>query len=53
METTPRPKSIKEVWDNVKSERFDNYMKNKVSDSMMDHYYDKLLHIAVFDETIV
>ena len=53
VETTPRPKSIKEVWDNVKSERFDNYMKNKVSDSMMDHYYDKLLHIAVFDETIV
>jgi len=28
-------------------------MLNKVSDSMMDHYYDKLLNIAVFDPDIV
>ena len=28
-------------------------MKNKTSDSMMDHYFDKLLHIAKFDKDVV
>ena len=28
-------------------------MKNKASDSMMDHYFDKLLHIAKFDKDVV
>jgi len=28
-------------------------MENKTSDSMMDHYYDKLLHVAVFDPDVV
>ena len=28
-------------------------MKTKVSNSMMDHYYDKLLHVAVFDAQVV
>lgn len=28
-------------------------MATKESDSMMDHYYDKLLHIAVFDPIVV
>ena len=52
-DTTPRPSSADEVWSLVKPERFDNYQKTKVSDSMMDHYYDKLLHIAVFDKSVV
>ncbi len=33
--------------------RFEAYMKNKTSASMMDHYFDKLLHIAVYDPKIV
>ena len=53
VETTPQPKTTEEVWENVLSERFDNYMKTKVSNSMMDHYYDKLLHVAVFDAEVV
>lgn len=28
-------------------------MEIKTSDSMMDHYYDKLLHVAVFDPEVV
>ena len=28
-------------------------MKNKTSDSMMDHYFDKLLQIARFDNNVV
>lgn len=28
-------------------------MEEKASKSMMDHYYDKLLHIAVFDPNVV
>ena len=52
-DTTPRPKSVEEVWAEVKLSRFDNYMLKKVSNSMMDHYYDKLLHIAVFDKNVV
>ena len=49
VETTPRATSKAEVWENVTPDRFDNYMTTKTSDSMMDHYFDKLLQIAVFD----
>ena len=50
---TPRPKTSQEVWAEVLPCRFDTYMKTKTSRSMMDHYYDKLLHIAVFDPAVV
>ena len=53
VETTPRPQTKEEVWANVLPERFDNYMVRKESDSMMDHYYDKLLHVAKFDPEVV
>ncbi len=53
VETTPRPQTSEEVWANVLPERFENYMVRKESDSMMDHYYDKLLHVAVFDPSVV
>jgi len=53
VETTPRPKTKEEVWANVTPDRLDNYMRAKTSDSMMDHYYDKLLQIAVFDKETV
>ena len=52
-ETTPRPKTVEEVWSLVTPNRFDDYMKNKTSASMMDHYFDKLLHIAVYDPEVV
>lgn len=41
--TTPRPKTRKEVWKAVTPDKFDKYMEKKNSDSMMDHYFDKLL----------
>jgi len=43
VETTPRCQSREEVWANVTPNRFDNYMTAKTSNSMMDHYFDKLL----------
>jgi uncharacterized protein len=53
VETTPKPKTREEVWALVTPERFEKYMKTKTSDSMMDHYFDKLLQIAVFDPKVV
>lgn len=47
--TTPQARTVAEVWQNVTPERLDNYMRTKTSDSMMDHYFDKLLQIAKFD----
>lgn len=41
---SPRPKSIEEVWEYAKPERFDTYDGN--STDMISHYYDKLLHVA-------
>ena len=53
IDQTPRPKTREEVWSNVTPERFESYMKNKDSASMMDHYFDKLLQIARFEPDIV
>ena len=53
VESTPRPATKEEVWTHVTPDRLANYMKNKTSASMMDHYYDKLLQIAVFDKKTV
>jgi len=52
-ETTPRPASESEVWEYVTEDRWSNYQKGGNSDSMMDHYYDKLLQIAVFTPSVV
>lgn len=41
------------MWSLVTPDRFEKYMTAKTSDSMMDHYFDKLLQIAVFDEQTV
>jgi len=41
--TTPRPSSAEEVWRFATPERFAAY--NGDSKSMIDHYYDKLLHL--------
>lgn len=53
VDTTPRCSTKEEVWANVTPDRFVNYMTNKTSDSMMDHYFDKLLQIALFDKKTV
>jgi hypothetical protein len=44
--TTPRPKTVSEVMNLVTSERFERYrQRGGVSDSSIDHIYDKLLHL--------
>ena len=43
VDTTPRCQSRDEVWANVTPDRLDSYMSTKTSNSMMDHYFDKLL----------
>lgn len=53
VESTPRCTSKAEVWSLVTPDRFEKYMSSKTSDSMMDHYFDKLLQIAVFDKQTV
>ena len=50
VDTTPRCLNKEEVWANVTPDRLEKYMRTKTSDSMMDHYFDKLLQIALFDK---
>eukprot|EP00088_Acartia_fossae_P047604 TRINITY_DN5163_c0_g1_i2.p1 TRINITY_DN5163_c0_g1~~TRINITY_DN5163_c0_g1_i2.p1 ORF type:complete len:266 (-),score=40.20 TRINITY_DN5163_c0_g1_i2:961-1758(-) len=52
-ENTPRPTSDHQVWDFVLEDRWKEYQNGGQSASMMDHYYDKLLHIAVFKPQVV
>jgi hypothetical protein len=44
---TPKPKNLNELWSCATTERFENYTGG--SQSMMDHFYDKLLHIGRFE----
>mmetsp|Transcript_27210 Transcript_27210/g.57418 ORF Transcript_27210/g.57418 Transcript_27210/m.57418 type:complete len:277 (-) Transcript_27210:125-955(-) len=44
---SPRPRDEEELWKLVTPERFEKYLCNGGSNnSMMSHYYDKLLHVA-------
>jgi len=43
---TPRAYTEEEVWKAATPERFNTYMKGTRSTSMIDHYYDKLLHVG-------
>jgi len=52
-ETTPRPTTNEEVWSFVTEDRWKSYQNGGNSASMMDHYYDKLLQIAVFKPDVV
>ena len=53
-DTTPRPTTEQELWAEVKEERWSKYQTGGgQSESMMDHYYDKLLHIGKFDPSVV
>ena len=51
--STPRPQNEEELWNLVDPQRFVEYQKEGKSNSMMDHYYDKLLQIAKYDPNIV
>lgn len=45
--STPRPQTEAEVWALATEERFISYQaRGGSSDSMLDHYYDKLLQVA-------
>lgn len=43
---TPRCTTEEELWKVATPERFQNYLKVKESESMISHFYDKLLHIC-------
>ena len=54
LDTTPLPTTEQELWQEVKEERWRSYQTGGGSSaSMMDHYYDKLLHIGKFDPAVV
>lgn len=46
VETTPRATTTDEVFANATSERYSMYQQGVPSMSMVDHYYDKLIHIV-------
>merc|ERR1712224_573471 len=43
VDTTPKCTTVEEVWKEATAERFQAY--NGDSNSMVDHYFDKLLHL--------
>ena len=47
LSSSPRPATEAEVWAEVRPERWQRYQAGGNSDSMMDHYYDKLLQVPV------
>lgn len=49
--STPRARTEEDIWKIATPERFSNYLKTKSSVSMIDHFYDKVLHIG--DEKIM
>lgn len=46
LDTTPVAITEEEVWAAATQERYDRYASGVKSVSMLDHYYDKLLHIG-------
>jgi len=54
LSSTPRPTTEQDLWEEVKEERWAKYQSGGgASASMMDHYYDKLLHIGKFEPSVV
>ena len=47
---TPRPRTEEQVWKIATRERFWNWHKFGRSQSMMDHYFDKFLNYAKFED---
>jgi len=53
---TPQPTTLDELWTYVTPDRFEQYISTKgktIDDSMIGHYYDKLLHVACPPRNIV
>ena len=48
--STPLPKTRKEVIALINDEQFQNYQKIRESKSMIDHFYDKILHLRLMVE---
>ena len=46
--TTPRPKTEEDIWLSATEERYSQYATGRKSESMIDHYYDKLLRLSIF-----
>jgi len=46
LESTPRPTDARQVWKYATPERYAAYQASGRSSSMLDHFYDKLLHVA-------
>ena len=54
LDSSPRPRSEEEVWQYVTEDRWTHYQSSGgQSASMIDHYYDKLLHVANFAPEVV
>jgi len=49
-EDTPRVTNDDELEKVATPERFENYLREKKSATFIDHFYDKIFHIANFDE---
>jgi HD superfamily phosphodiesterase len=47
LNSTPKPKNINEIWEIATKERYNNYKGKSVS--MMDHYFDKLIRLGLFE----
>lgn len=45
-DSTPLVTSEDDIWKIATPERFEEYLKHKCSVSMIDHFYDKMLHIC-------
>lgn len=50
---TPAPRTAEEAWAAATPERFRAYQAAGQSQSMLDHYFDKLLHIVRLDPAVV
>ena len=46
-EQTPRPQTEDEMWESVTQERMNSYMKDGTSASLLDLFFDKILHCCV------
>ena len=46
VDSTPRPTSADDIWNHASEERYNKYTGK--SNSMMDHYFDKLVRLTLF-----
>lgn len=52
-EDTPMPQTLIELKDLVTTDRLEAYMRNRGSKTMIDHFYDKLLHVTYTGNTYI